>query len=206
MIRRRRGFAALAIGASAVFMLLSGAPAQAATVSVDAAAGFSEASPGPSPITLPHRTFVRADGSVDVVADPQAVARIRTAAAPADADCGYACDGKDPASYVVAGATCGSDAMTIHRHEVSPAYAELRWSPRCGTSWTRTCCYVRAGGFGYTSLTGPERARVTNFSGVYSGTPVWTAMLYNRGTLRYKACLDRVVAGGPSEWSCTPRW
>jgi hypothetical protein len=166
-------------------------------VGPEAAAGDTT---GRTPFTLPHKTYKRADGSVDTVADPKAVAALR-AAQLVDGGCGYVCDGKDPNSYVWNGSTC-NDALTIYRHDEGWAYAELRFSGRCATAWTRTCCYARAGGFGYAS-NGAQRSSVFNFSGVYTGSPIWTAMLYDYGTLRYKACFDRVVAGSPSEWACT---
>jgi len=193
MIKIRSAVALMAITISTLALLIVGgsmARAQAPSRAFQ-----------PSPVTLPHHTYIRADGSVDVVADPKAVAAL---AAAADPLCGYACDGKDPSSYKYDGATC-SDARTVYTHDEGWAYAELRYSSRCGTAWTRTCCYARAGGFGYNS-SGNQRSSVYNYGGVNTGIPIWTAMLYDYGALTYKACFDRVVAGTPSDWACTAKY
>lgn len=212
MVRHRVVLAVIGVLLAAVGVLL-GAPTATATPTTAAAGATVAVAAGPeatagdasgrTAFTLPHRTIKNADGSVDTVADPKAVAALR-AAALASTGCGYACDGKDPNSYVWNGSTC-NDATTIYRHDEGWAYAELRFSGRCATAWTRTCCYARAGGFGYAS-NGNQRSSVYNYQGVYSGSPIWTAMLYDYGTLRYKACFDRVVAGSPSEWACTAKF
>lgn len=210
MLKRiaRRGRAGVLVAALAVLLgalfTTGGATATAVATTVSGPVDGPEAAAGDASgrtvITLPHHTYVRPDGSVDTVADPKAVASLREAAL-ADGGCGYACDGKDPNSYVWNGATC-NDAVTVARHDEGGAYAELRYSTRCATTWTRTCCYVRAGGFGY-AANGAQRSWVYNSQGVYSGSPVWTSMLYDYGSLTYKACLDRILAGSGHDWACT---
>jgi hypothetical protein len=209
MVRSKWKWAALVIALISFAVPLTGLPAQADTSGSHVAGARSAVGTQsigrvhkPSAVTLPHHTYHRADGSVDVVADPEAVAEL--AAAATAVLCGYTCDGKDPSSYKYDGATC-SDARTIYTHDEGWAYAELRYSSRCGTAWTRSCCYARSGGFGYNS-SGTQRSSVYNYGGVNTGTPVWTAMLYDYGALTYKACFDRVVAGTPSDWACTSKY
>jgi hypothetical protein len=70
---------------------------------------------GPSPVILPHKTYIHSDGSVEVVADPKAVAAARSSVT-IDYDCGYYCDGKDPNSLLVVTPSgnfyCRTDAVT----------------------------------------------------------------------------------------------
>lgn len=189
---------------AALAALLGGVPAASAAPAPTAAvAAAADEATSPGKVTLPHRTVVNADGSVDVIADPKAVAALRARAALAG-PCGNVCDGKDPNSFRWEGATC-SDADTIHTHTEGFATAELRYSWRCGTAWTRTCCYVRGGGFSYHSG-GGYRTWVYNGQGVYSGSKTWTAMLNDYVGLQYEACFDRVLAGAGHEWACTPRF
>lgn len=208
MFRVRRAMGALAVLISALALMIVGGPVAGAqplnapAPPVVAPVQSVSRAYQPSPVRLPHHTYHRADGSVDVIADPEAVAKLQAAAAATS--CGYACDGKDPNSYKFNGSTC-NDALTIYTHDEGWAYAELRFSGRCATAWTRTCCYARAGGFGYTN-TGAQRSSVYNYGGVNTGSPVWTAMLNDASSLSYKACFDRVVAGTPSDWACTSKF
>ncbi|GAA1021659.1 hypothetical protein Aple_072440 [Acrocarpospora pleiomorpha] len=210
MLKRlaRHGRAGVLVAALAVLLGTSFTTTGATAATVSGTMDGPEASAavdasGRTPFTLPHRVYVREDGSVDTIADPKAVAALRSAALE-EGGCGYACDGKDPNSYVWNGSTC-NDAVTVMRHDVENRYAELRYSSRCATAWTRTCCYVRAGGFGY-AANGTQRSFVYNSQGVYFGSPVWTAMLYDAGSLTYKACLDRILAGSGHDWACTGRF
>lgn len=162
---------------------------------------------GPAPVTLPHKVVRNRDGSVEVIADRAAVDALVSAAAASDA-CGSACDGEDPASYLVkppGGQAnwyyCSKDAQTIHTRTVDRStYAELRYSPRCRTAWTRGGYYSLLAGFSYKS-NGQERTRVTGPSSHQQGVTRYTAMLNDAG-YTYKACIDGQTGGSPL-WRCT---
>jgi len=54
--------------------------------------------------------------------------------------CGVACDGQDPATYKALGAPywyCAADAITVETAPTSGVILELRYSPRCETTWGR---------------------------------------------------------------------
>jgi hypothetical protein len=165
---------------------------------------------GPAPVTLPHRVVRNSDGSVDVVADKAAVDALVSAAAASDA-CGNSCDGEDPASYLVkppGGQSnwyyCSADAKTIHTKTVNDStFAELRYSPRCRTAWTRGGYYSLLAGFSYKS-NGTERERVTGPSAHEQGVSRYTAMLNDAG-YTYKACVDGQTGGSPL-WRCTAKY
>jgi len=165
---------------------------------------------GPAPVTLPHRVVHNSDGSVDVIADKKAVAKLLAAAADSDA-CGNACDGEDPASYLVkppGGQSkwyyCATDAKTIHTKTVDrTTFAELRYSPRCRTAWTRGGYYSLLAGFSYKS-NGNERERVMGPSAHREGVTRYTAMLNDAG-YTYKACIDGQTGGSPL-WRCTAKY
>lgn len=181
-VRRRSAMALTALVAAVLFSFAAVQPALA-----DAASDSSRTVSHTVASTLPSETSVAANGGV---------------AAQAASSCGNACDGKDPASYVWNGSTCSSDAVTIYTLQQSGYYAELRYSPRCVTAWTRTCCGLRAAGFGYRA-DGSLRSAVYNYDGSYTSDPVWTAMLNDYGTFTYKACFDHVLAGSGHDWACT---
>jgi hypothetical protein len=118
---------------------LLAAAATTAALAVPTVANAAVADRADTATTLPMITAVRADGSILKQADPKALqALIGTAAA----GCGNTCDGQNPASFVWNGAPCGNDAQTV-REAHKPGggsdslVAELRYSPRCRTAWTR---------------------------------------------------------------------
>lgn len=209
----RQGKIALVVAALVVATVSASAPAVAAPPPAPAATAsagslLTPLAPGEvealGEMKLPHRTIVHADGTVEKIADKQVVDALRALAA----GCGYACDGKDPNSYVFNGATCASGDYTYTVYSQTPAAGktfELRFSGLCQTAWTRSCCYVRGGGFGY-NTNGTQRSFVYNGGGQYSGSRTWTAMLYNSGSLTYSACIDRVLSGSGHDWACGPRW
>jgi len=174
------------------------------------AAGFGQ-------MTLPHRTIRQADGTVMQIATQEAVraatakATMKRLTSPSSIGiaavygCGYTCDDKDPDSYQYAGQTCSSDAYTMASVTQGAGTAELRFSSWCQTAWTRSCCYVRGGGFGYTG-SGVERKWVYNGNGVYSGSPTWTRMLYDGSPTTYKACFDRILTGSGHDWNCSTEY
>ncbi len=191
------------------------APADAlpAGLAAEAAAlRAAEVSPtdGPSPVTLPHRVVRNSDGSVEVIADKKAVDALVSAAAASDA-CGNTCDGEDPASFLVkppGGQAnwyyCSADARTIYTKTVDRStFAELRFSPRCRTAWTRGGYYSLLAGFSYRS-NGSERERVTGPSSHQQGVTRYTAMLNDAG-YTYKACVDGQTGGSPL-WRCTAKY
>lgn len=191
------------------------APADAlpAGLAAEAAAlRAAEVSPtdGPSPVTLPHRVVRNSDGSVEVIADKKAVDALVAAAAASDA-CGNTCDGEDPASFLVkppGGQAnwyyCSADARTIYTKTVDRStFAELRFSPRCRTAWTRGGYYSLLAGFSYRS-NGSERERVTGPSSHQQGVTRYTAMLNDAG-YTYKACVDGQTGGSPL-WRCTAKY
>ncbi|MEV7093730.1 DUF2690 domain-containing protein [Amycolatopsis sp. NPDC051045] len=197
--RGRFSFVVAALVAAA----LNGRAAAASTGSVLTPPASGEAT-AIGEMKLPHRTIVHADGTVEKIADKQAVVALRAL----DGGCGYACDGKDPNSYVFNGATCASGDYTYTVYSQTPAAGktfELRFSGLCQTAWTRSCCYVRGGGFGY-NANGTQRSFVYNSGGQLSGNRTWTAMLYDSGSLTYSACIDRVLTGSGHDWACGPRW
>ncbi len=191
------------------------APADAlpAGLAAEAAAlRAAEVSPtdGPSPVTLPHRVVRNSDGSVEVIADKKAVDALVSAAAASDA-CGNTCDGEDPASFLVkppGGQAnwyyCSADARTIYTKTVDRStFAELRFSPRCRTAWTRGGYYSLLAGFSYRS-NGSERERVTGPSSHQQCVTRYTAMLNDAG-YTYKACVDGQTGGSPL-WRCTAKY
>jgi hypothetical protein len=161
---------------------------------------------GPAPVTLPHRVVRNRDGSVEVIADKAAVDKL--VALAAGDECGSDCDGEDPAAYLVRAPggpsryyRCSEDARTIHTRSVDrTTFAELRYSPRCRTAWTRGGYYTDLAGFSYRS-NGSERERVYAPSAMRDGVTRYTAMLNDAG-YTYKACIDGQV-GGPPLWRCT---
>jgi uncharacterized protein DUF2690 len=111
--------------------LLAPAPAQAA---VDVPAGY-QMLPG---WDLPARVTVRADGSILAEADAAALKSPDFAAAVTG--CGSTCDGKSPNTYKYGGSPCVNDATTVKAvYQPGGGYigAELRYSARCRTAWTR---------------------------------------------------------------------
>lgn len=121
--------------------------------------------------------------------------------------CGRACDGKDPASFVVpnsGGWTCARDAKTIYHKDFGGTWLELRYSPSCRVAWARKHTdpkdvYTGIGGFSYYS---DGRFRASVYAGGRStGGDFYTAMLDDAG-LTFKACMD-INAAGPTNWSCT---
>jgi hypothetical protein len=224
----RHSARALVLTAVSVLALGVGAPAFAEPAPVPAdslPAGFpvdvppaaaalraAELSPadGPAPVTLPHRVVRNSDGSVDVIADKAAVDALVSAAAASDA-CGNTCDGEDPASFLVkppGGQAnwyyCSKDAQTIYTKTVNNStFAELRYSPRCRTAWTRGGYYSLLAGFSYYS-SGSERERVTGPSSHEQGVSRYTAMLNDAG-YTYKACVDGQTGGSPL-WRCTAKY
>jgi hypothetical protein len=167
-----------------------------------------ERSTGRSMVTLPSHTYHHADGSVETVADPAAVAALTNRPASFADACGPACDGKDPQTFLApmpGGPShytyCYPDAQTIYAWSLAPnIYVELRYSPRCRTAWSRGLGTGIAG-FSY-YLNRHERLRVLNYHGRYGDTPVHTAML-DDANLLYKACLDQQDGGPTSIWICT---
>jgi hypothetical protein len=214
MLRTRRLTTLLALSWSVVLLTVAGAAVAGAQTIAPAATG-NEATTPMGVMRLPHRTIVHPDGTVEKIATPEALAKLTgrkaggataagTASARAVYGCGYACDGMDPNSYVFQGSTC-NDAETFYSVSQGGATAELRFSSRCQTAWSRTCCYVRAGGFGYTG-SGVQRPPVYNLNGVYSGSKVWTAMLYDGSPNTFRACFDLILAGSGHDWVCTLRY
>jgi Protein of unknown function (DUF2690) len=165
------------------------------------------AGPAGGEIQGPHRVVDNPDGTQDLIADEP----VSIAAASSDA-CGSACDGENPATYLVklpGGQSnwyhCSADAFTKYtkRSSDSKYYAELRYSPRCRTAWTRGCCYTTYAGFSYNS-SGSQRETVKAGCGSCPD-PLYTAMLNDAG-YTYKACYNRVVAGDPADWQCTSKY
>jgi hypothetical protein len=212
---------ALILAAAGVLALGISAPASAApteppaadiAASEVAALQAQELGPadGPAPVLLPHTVVRNSDGSVEVIADKEAVDAL-VALAAADDACGNACDGEDPASYTVkppGGPSkwyhCSGDAKTIYTKTVDRStYAELRYSPRCRTAWTRGGYYSLLAGFSYKS-NGQERERVIGPSSHQQGVSKYTAMLNDAG-YTYKACVDGQIGGSPL-WKCTSKY
>lgn len=163
-----------------------------------------------APLTLPHTTITNPDGSVEEFVDDAVIEQLELAAASGD-QCGNACDGRDPAGYLVQAPGgpsryyyCSTDAVTKYRKTVdNSTYAELRYSPRCRTAWTRGGYYSLLAGFSYRS-NGDERKRVIGPSSHQQGVSRYTAMLNDAG-YRYAACVDGQIGGSPL-WRCTTRY
>jgi hypothetical protein len=175
----------------------------------DRAAAVQAERTGRSGVTLPSHTYYHADGSVETVADPAALAALKNRPASTRDACGSACDGKDPATFLApmpGGPShytyCSLDAQTIYAWSLSSSiYVELRYSPTCRTAWSRGAGTWIAG-FSY-YLNWHERTRVYNPDGRYATyPPVWTAML-DDADLLYRACLDRQVGSPNHDWVCT---
>jgi hypothetical protein len=188
------------------------------TVGLSGAAGAAERPAGEQATTVKGTTIRLADGGVEWFIDPAIVKEARAQALGAGyPKCGTACDGKDPNSYMASGYipgsgwqtwSCATGATTIYRYHPSPyandPYVELRWSPKCETSWARGCCFTWYMLRGFTSSTGGERSRT------YGGTvnnpqPEWTSMLDNSSPLVAQACYDGQIGGSPL-WRCGSKW
>lgn len=220
---QRRKWATSLIAGFGVFVLASPpayatdvpspAPSPASSMDADLAARFAaeaealraaEIAGADDPITGPHSTKIAEDGSVETFAEGFEV----KALAASDDACGNTCDGEDPATFLVkppGGPSnwyyCGTDAETIYtkRSADGDFYAQLRYSKRCRTAWTRGCCYTTYAGFSYNGT--KERSRV--YAGCAScGSQVYTAMLNDAG-YKFKACWNRVIAGSGADWQCT---
>jgi hypothetical protein len=203
MLKSRNLLTVLLIVVSAFGLLITGGPVAGAQPITPSISRFGTEATAPMGVmTLPHRTIRHADGRVEQIATPEAVAKVMSATAIYG--CGYACDQKDPNSYVFQGSTC-SDAETMATVSQGGATAELRYSPRCNTAWSRTCCYVRGGGFGYTG-SGVQRDWVYSPWGNTSGSKVWTPMLYDGTPTTFRACFDFILTGTGHDWSCTLKY
>src|SRR5262245_51967048 len=134
----------------------------------------AEEKPAGSQLDASMGTTIRlAGGGTEWFIDPQVVKEARMQIQGAGfPKCGPACDGKDPNSYLVRGYVgqigwtswyCTEGAYTVYKYHPSPyagdPYVELRWSPKCETSWARGCCYTRYMLRGFYSATGGERSR-----------------------------------------------
>lgn len=128
-------------------------------------------------------------------------------ATAAGSHCGKACDGKDPATYLVPAPGgpsnyyyCNSDATTIAklRGDGSHPAVELRYSPHCATAWARA---PKTPGATYSirvrSYYTNGKLRLTE-SGTTSGGEPWTPMINHQGLLA-RACV--YIPYG--SWVCT---
>jgi hypothetical protein len=163
----------------------------------------------PGEMTLAHRTVRHPDGSVEKIADPSAVAALDAATQRKGAQarflvgCGRQCDGQDPTSYIFDIGPCSSDGTTIYSRSVDFMAVELRYSPRCRTTWTIGCCYTALANRSYYG-DGNWRNAAYNYDARYQGDWRRTVMLDDIN-LHNDACFD-VQAGGSPEWWCTSRY
>jgi hypothetical protein len=201
--------------------LTGAAQAADAPASTDEATG-GEATirPGTASDGVTRGTTIRhKDGSVEWFIDPEVVEKARMQVqGDGYPKCGSACDGKDPNSYWASGYVPGIGVTQwkceplpepIYTYRPSPypndAYVELRWSPRCETSWARGCCYTNFRIRGYYSSSGGLRTYATAY-GRGSGSRIWTAMLDNSSPLVAEACYDNHLGTGTPDWRCGPKW
>jgi hypothetical protein len=224
MFRTRSTTAVLAAILGIVTMLITVGPsAEAQPISGASDAGQItaglEATSGEAvwePMTLPHKTIRHPNGVIEQIATPEAIAALmkETRASKVSASstsataqtvygCGYYCDNKDPNSYKWGGSTCSG--TTVNTVSYGNYYAELRYSSRCASAWTRTAPGVGGAGFGYNE-NGSLRIQVVSPWGRTSGSPVWTSMVYDGYPLKFRACLDTILAGSGNSWLCTLKY
>jgi len=188
--------------------LLVGLPAGSASA-LAGTAGSTATAGAADGMTLPHRTVWHADGSVEKIADPAAVAALDAATAKQASKaqfligCGRACDAKDPTSYIFDIGPCSSDGTEIYSRTADFMSVKLKYSPRCRTTWTIGCCYTALANRSFYS-NGTLRAPVYNWDARYQGDWRRTTML-DDANLYNDACFD-VQAGGSPEWWCTSRY
>jgi hypothetical protein len=220
IIRRGRRLAA-GVAAVVAATVCASAPAGALAAEAPgagAAAPGTEAGPSEARIsgwTLPSRTHTRKDGVVIREAEPAAVQALVVAAA-ANPGCGYACEGEDPASYLITPPggpsywyRCGDDAVTVREAYLpggSSTKVELRYSPRCRTAWARGTTPFFLYTYSYWSRTShDDNYRTHTFAGrnlhVPSYTVHWTAMVNDAG-LYARACMWTEGTG----LDCTSRY
>jgi hypothetical protein len=148
------------------------------------------------------------------VVSPAALEKLQLAARASGSDpCGRACDGKDPESYWIYGPggpsnwyKCSWDAITVRTIHPGPypgdPWVELRYSPRCRTTWARGCCYAN---YAVRSYFKNGRYREVAYArGLNSSTKVYSAMLDDHNLLN-EACVDFQIGGSPL-WKCTGRY
>jgi hypothetical protein len=129
--------AALGLAVTAVVVALLAAPSFASAVPSARQVGGSSLTAGP--VTLPHTTTIRPDGTVIQIASRDA---IRAITPSATSGCGNACDGMSPEDFITpAGGPsfwykCSWDASTVRSAGSSGFLLQLRYSPRCRTAWS----------------------------------------------------------------------
>jgi hypothetical protein len=128
----------------------------------------------------------RDDDAEEPEPDEDAVVGLLTSAL--SSGCGPTCDFKDPATFQLYDGhwyTCADDAFTVDLAVWDEAYAELRYSPRCRTVWTRSNHLVTpVCGATIYSLYPDETAR-TQADMPHTDGVGWTPMLNDAGLLGF---------------------